>query len=54
MPAHGFEADEAIEEGVRVHWLRTIHSMDDGLLTVERMEIDGEGPRAKRGCLRHP
>ena len=24
MPAHDFEADEAIEEGVKIHWLRTI------------------------------
>jgi formate dehydrogenase (NADP+) beta subunit len=28
MPAHDFEADEAIEEGVKIHWLRTIKSID--------------------------
>jgi formate dehydrogenase beta subunit len=43
MPAHSFEADEAIEEGVRIHWLRTIRSMDGGTLTVERMEVGADG-----------
>ena len=47
MPAHEFEADEAIEEGVKIHWLRTIKSIDEGAFTVEVMEIDENGrPRA--------
>jgi NADPH-dependent glutamate synthase beta subunit-like oxidoreductase len=40
MPAHDFEADEAIEEGVTIHWLRTIAAVDGSTLTVEVMELD--------------
>jgi len=47
MPAHEFEADEALEEGVRIHWLRTIRAIDGSAFTVEVMELDGNGrPRA--------
>jgi len=43
MPAHDFEADEALSEGVKIHWLRTIKNVDSASLTVERMEIvDGK------------
>ncbi len=43
MPAHAFEADEALSEGVQIHWLRTIKSMDEGSITIERMDlIDGK------------
>lgn len=42
MPAHEFEADEAIEEDVKIHWLRTIKEIDQSKMTVEVMEvIDG-------------
>ncbi|MBL9025001.1 MAG: FAD-dependent oxidoreductase, partial [Myxococcales bacterium] len=43
MPAHPFEADEAIEEGVKIHWLRTIKAIDQTSFTVEVMEIDASG-----------
>ncbi len=43
MPAHAFEADEAIEEGVQMHWLRTIREMEVGAVKVEVMEIDADG-----------
>lgn len=43
MPAHAFEADEAIEEGVQMHWLRTIRALDADALKVEIMEIDANG-----------
>jgi len=43
MPAHDFEADEAIEEGVKIHWLRTIKSIDETKFTVEVMKIDETG-----------
>lgn len=43
MPAHAFEADEAIEEGIRIKWLTTIKQITGAELTVERMEIDEEG-----------
>ena len=40
MPAHAFEADEAIEEGVKIHWLRTIKDIDGSSLRVEVMRLD--------------
>ena len=43
MPAHDFEADEAIEEGVKIHWLRTIKQIDGTTFTVEVMELDEHG-----------
>ncbi len=42
MPAHDFEADEAIEEGVKIRWLTTIKHFDGESLQVERMDlVDG-------------
>ncbi|MGB0681986.1 MAG: NAD(P)-binding protein [Magnetovibrionaceae bacterium] len=43
MPAHDFELDEAVEEGVMVHWLRTIRHIDETNFTVEKMELDENG-----------
>jgi len=43
MPAHAFEADEAIEEGVKIRWLTTITDISANELTVERMELDADG-----------
>lgn len=43
MPAHDFEADEAMEEGVKIRWLTTIREVVGESLTVERMELDGKG-----------
>lgn len=43
MPAHGFEADEAIEEGVIINWLRTIKEIEEDSLKVEVMELDENG-----------
>jgi NADPH-dependent glutamate synthase beta subunit-like oxidoreductase len=40
MPAHDFEATEAEEEGVMIHWLRTIKQIDESTFTVEKMVID--------------
>jgi formate dehydrogenase (NADP+) beta subunit len=40
MPAHAFEADEALEEGVKIHWLRTIKEIDGSSLRVEVMRLD--------------
>lgn len=43
MPAHDFEADEALSEGVKIHWLSTIKNMDNSSITVEKMNvIDGK------------
>lgn len=43
MPAHSFEADEAIEEGVKINWLRTIKEIDQTHIQVEVMKIDEQG-----------
>ena len=43
MPAHTFEADEAEEEGVKFHWLRTIKEIDQSTFTVEIMRVDESG-----------
>ena len=44
MPAHDFEVEEALQEGVMVKWLSTIkRSGDDGALTIEKMVLDAHG-----------
>ena len=43
MPAHDFEVQEALEEGIMIKWLSTIKRMDDAALTVEKMELDDKG-----------
>jgi 2-oxoacid:acceptor oxidoreductase delta subunit (pyruvate/2-ketoisovalerate family) len=43
MPAHDFEVQEALEEGVVMKWLSTIRSAGDGALVLEKMELDEEG-----------
>lgn len=43
MPAHDFEATEAEDEGVLMHWLRTIKEVDGTSVTVEKMQIDENG-----------
>ena len=43
MPAHDFEVEEALEEGVTVKWLSTIAHADGGKLQLERMQLDAAG-----------
>lgn len=43
MAAHAFEADEAIEEGVKINWLRTIKDIDRTTFRVEVMRVDEQG-----------
>ena len=43
MPAHAFEADEALAEGVKIKWLTSIKAIDGGDLSVETMRIDDRG-----------
>ena len=43
MPAHDFEIREALEEGVVIHWLRTIKRAEESKYTVEVMELDETG-----------
>jgi NADPH-dependent glutamate synthase beta subunit-like oxidoreductase len=44
MPAHDFEVEEALQEGILIKWLSTIKSVsDEGTLTVEKMVLDDTG-----------
>jgi 2-oxoacid:acceptor oxidoreductase delta subunit (pyruvate/2-ketoisovalerate family) len=43
MPAHDFEVEEALQEGVMVKWLSTIKQADEGHLTIEKMRLDDKG-----------
>jgi len=43
MPAHDFEVQEALEEGVVMKWLSTIKSAGGGSLVLEKMELDDTG-----------
>ena len=43
MPAHDFEVEEALEEGIAMRWLSTIKRMDEGVLTIEKMQLDEKG-----------
>ncbi len=51
MPAHEFEADEALAEGVKIKWLTTIKEIVGSTLTVERMTIDDKGRPQPTGEL---
>ncbi len=43
MPAHDFELEEALQEGVLVKWLSTIKHAGDASITVEKMRLDDKG-----------
>jgi NADPH-dependent glutamate synthase beta subunit-like oxidoreductase len=43
MPANEIELEEALAEGVRIHWLRTISQVDGTTLTIEKMQLDEDG-----------
>ncbi|MCP4750041.1 MAG: NAD(P)-binding protein, partial [Proteobacteria bacterium] len=43
MPAHDFEADEAMAEGVVIKWLRTIKEIDRTTIKLEVMALNDEG-----------
>ena len=49
MPAHAEEHDEAVREGVKMNWLRTINQFDEGHMQVEIMEINDEGKAVGTG-----
>ena len=42
-PAHDFEIEEALQEGVMVKWLSTIKQAGGGEITIEKMELDAQG-----------
>ena len=43
MPAHDFEVEEALQEGVLIKWLSTIKQAGDSSITVEKMVLDDKG-----------
>jgi 2-oxoacid:acceptor oxidoreductase delta subunit (pyruvate/2-ketoisovalerate family) len=43
MPAHDFEVEEALQEGILIKWLATIRQAGEGTITVERMVLDDNG-----------
>ncbi|PIV75022.1 MAG: glutamate synthase, partial [Rhodocyclales bacterium CG17_big_fil_post_rev_8_21_14_2_50_68_7] len=43
MPAHDFEVEEALQEGVMMKWLSTIRQADEGRIVVEKMRLDDKG-----------
>jgi 2-oxoacid:acceptor oxidoreductase delta subunit (pyruvate/2-ketoisovalerate family) len=40
MPAHDFEVQDALEEGVLIKWLSTIKEAGEGAITVEKMQLE--------------
>jgi 2-oxoacid:acceptor oxidoreductase delta subunit (pyruvate/2-ketoisovalerate family) len=43
MPAHDVEVDEAVQEGVTMRWLSTVHHVEGDRITIERMRLDDAG-----------
>ena len=43
MPAHDIELEEALDEGIVLHWLTTIKQIDGTTFTVEKMQVDENG-----------
>ncbi|HJV50581.1 MAG TPA: FAD-dependent oxidoreductase, partial [Noviherbaspirillum sp.] len=43
MPAHDFEVEEALQEGVMMKWLSTIRQAGEHSFTVEKMALDENG-----------
>ena len=42
-PAHAFEIEEALEEGVSMKWLSTISEAERGTIRIEKMKLDESG-----------
>jgi 2-oxoacid:acceptor oxidoreductase delta subunit (pyruvate/2-ketoisovalerate family) len=51
MPAHDFEVEEAIEEGVMMKWLSTITYTHGSKIQIEKMELDENGQPQPTGEL---
>jgi 2-oxoacid:acceptor oxidoreductase delta subunit (pyruvate/2-ketoisovalerate family) len=52
MPAHDFEVEEALQEGVMVKWLSTIQQAGEGgELKIEKMVLDAKGNPQPTGEL---
>jgi NADPH-dependent glutamate synthase beta subunit-like oxidoreductase len=51
MPAHDFEAVEAMEEGVEFNWLRSIVAIEGNHIKVEIMDLDDKGRPQSTGIF---
>jgi len=51
MPAHDFEVEEALQEGVLIKWLSTIKQAGESSITVEKMVLDAKGSPQPTGEL---
>ena len=49
MPAHDFELEEALQEGVLVKWLSTITQAGESSITVEKMVLGDDGKAQPTG-----
>lgn len=49
MPAHSFEANEAMAEGVKINWLRSIREINNQFIEVEEMKMDAQGKPVPTG-----
>jgi NADPH-dependent glutamate synthase beta subunit-like oxidoreductase len=43
MPAHAFEVDEALQEGIQIKFLATIEKAEGKKLTLQKMQLDEKG-----------
>jgi 2-oxoacid:acceptor oxidoreductase delta subunit (pyruvate/2-ketoisovalerate family) len=43
MPAHDTELEEALKEGISVHWLSTISNYEGDHLVIEKMRLNDQG-----------
>ena len=43
MPAHDAELEEALKEGISVHWLSTINKYEGERLVIEKMRLNDKG-----------
>ncbi len=43
MPAHHFEVEEALQEGISIKWLTTIKEAGESEIMVEKMALDDQG-----------
>ncbi len=51
MPAHDFEVEEALQEGVLIKWLSTIKQAGESSITVEKMVLDDMGAPQPTGVF---
>ena len=53
MPAHDFEVEEALQEGISIKWLSTIKEAGEAEIMVEKMALDENGFPQPTGEYEH-